>query len=91
MEIKYYQYEISKNELGNDRFSVLGKDDKSWAFVDRSDKDKIVIHSGHRIDDLLNEIGIEHTYCGLKCYERKERDERKIPIVVSAGLIIPSF
>ena len=77
--------------MGNDRFSVLGKDDKNWVLIDKSDKDKVVVHSGNRIDDLLNEIGIEHNYCGLKSYERKERDERKIPVVAGAESIISSF
>ena len=70
MEIQYHHYEIPKDEL-DDRF-LLNNNEKNWVFVDKSFEDKIVIHSGEKIDDLLDYMKIEYNYYGLKSFERKE-------------------
>ena len=78
MEIPYHIYKINRGEIDSDRFFVDDSDKENWVLIDKSDKEKVVIHSGKRIDDLLIERGITYTYCGLKSYEI---DDRKIASV----------
>ncbi len=72
MEIKYHQYEISRDGLNGNEFRVLNERDKNWVLIDKSSKEKIIIHSGEKIDDLLNDKKINYVYQGLKSCERKE-------------------
>ena len=80
MKIEYHIYKINRSEIDANKFFIDDPDKENWVLVDKSDKEKIVIHSGKRIDNLLIERGISYDYCGLKSYEV---DDRKISIVSS--------
>lgn len=69
-KIEYHLYEVLRNGLNVEGLSF--SDDKNWTLIDLSNKEKIRIQSGKRIDNLLAEKGINYTYQGLKSCERKE-------------------
>ena len=72
MIIESHFYEVSRAGLNEDGFWKLrDKDNTNWILIDKSDKERIKIYSGKRIDDLLTEKGINYTYCGMKDFERK--------------------